>query len=289
MEADLAQQQAKLELETRKAVDELRDRRNREQHLNTVELHRVAEEVATVQQRKEDLAGQFQTCSICMDDEVALVDGYLCDNAAGEKHFTCDGCFTHHVKTKMEEDLRLLEAHGAAVFCPCKTPQLACESSAVAVEDLFRHAPDAFQAHLAARQRVLEKRLTEDIRREERTRMEEEQARLARLGALERRIHDARTTMTEDLLTLKCPRRDCAQAFVDFDGCFALTCGRCGCIIEQERISEPCAYALDKSKTFVFATYPCTTTRLSGVSRSVRWVSDQRGAQEYGVESKLPY
>ena len=29
----------------------------------------------------------------------------------------------------------------------------------------------------------------------------------------------------EQILTLQCPR--CGQAFFDFDGCFALTCGRC--------------------------------------------------------------
>ena len=31
----------------------------------------------------------------------------------------------------------------------------------------------------------------------------------------------------EELLTLKCPR--CRQAFLDFEGCFALTCSRLGC------------------------------------------------------------
>lgn len=34
-------------------------------------------------------------------------------------------------------------------------------------------------------------------------------------------------TPRAQVLTLKCPR--CSQAFVDFQNCFALTCGRCGC------------------------------------------------------------
>ena len=34
-----------------------------------------------------------------------------------------------------------------------------------------------------------------------------------------------RKHIVEQLLTLQCPR--CSQAFVDFEGCFALTCGRC--------------------------------------------------------------
>jgi hypothetical protein len=33
----------------------------------------------------------------------------------------------------------------------------------------------------------------------------------------------------EDILTIKCPRQHCRQAFVDFDACFALTCDACTC------------------------------------------------------------
>ena len=38
-----------------------------------------------------------------------------------------------------------------------------------------------------------------------------------------------RTTILEDILTLRCPRATCHQAFVDFDGCLALKCRREGC------------------------------------------------------------
>ena len=42
-------------------------------------------------------------------------------------------------------------------------------------------------------------------------------------------VNEARTHIAENILTLKCPR--CFQAFIDFAGCFALTCSRadCGC------------------------------------------------------------
>eukprot|EP01047_Picozoa_sp_COSAG01_P082414 COSAG01_NODE_16820_length_1201_cov_1.062613_1_plen_53_part_10 len=49
------------------------------------------------------------------------------------------------------------------------------------------------------------------------------------LGSYSARIYDARKHIVEELLTLKCPREACRQAFIDFTGCFALTCGRCGC------------------------------------------------------------
>lgn len=41
----------------------------------------------------------------------------------------------------------------------------------------------------------------------------------------QRQVHDARRRITDDLLTLRCPR--CRTAFYDFEGCFALTCSRC--------------------------------------------------------------
>ena len=28
---------------------------------------------------------------------------------------------------------------------------------------------------------------------------------------------------------MKCPRPECSQAFIDFEGCFALSCSRCPC------------------------------------------------------------
>merc|ERR1740117_2191757 len=60
---------------------------------------------------------------------------------------------------------------------------------------------------------------------EMRTRLEEERRRIAS-DERQDKIAQAQRHVAE-LLTLKCPR--CGQAFAEFDGCFALTCGRCGC------------------------------------------------------------
>ena len=38
-----------------------------------------------------------------------------------------------------------------------------------------------------------------------------------------------RTAIVDDILTLRCPRAACRQAFLDFDGCLALQCRREGC------------------------------------------------------------
>jgi hypothetical protein len=130
----------------------------------------------------------------------------------------------------MKEDIRLLEQHSCQVFCPCKVVAIGCDgSTAVSDASIIRHAPDAWNSVLEARKTILEKQLTETIRKEERERLEAEQARLAALSAQELRVHGERQHILEELLTLKCPRAACRQAFVDFEGCFALKCGVCGC------------------------------------------------------------
>lgn len=49
-----------------------------------------------------------------------------------------------------------------------------------------------------------------------------EQHKLAKLPPNKLRNH-----IIEEVLTLRCPR--CKQAFLDFDGCFALSCSSCPC------------------------------------------------------------
>ena len=169
------------------------------------------------------------TCCICLDDTCNETDGYLCDND-GERHFTCDKCFTRHVQEEMTKDIGWLEYRNAQVFCPCKTPDLGCaNSNAVSDQNLLRHASDAFPAYMEAKNRLTEKKLSDKIRKEERQRMEQEKTRLAQMSDVQREVHESRVYIVEELLTLKCPRPNCRQAFVDFKDCFALTCGRCRC------------------------------------------------------------
>eukprot|EP00811_Abedinium_folium_P012236 NODE_21343_length_758_cov_4.706815.p2 GENE.NODE_21343_length_758_cov_4.706815~~NODE_21343_length_758_cov_4.706815.p2 ORF type:complete len:106 (+),score=23.77 NODE_21343_length_758_cov_4.706815:3-320(+) len=59
--------------------------------------------------------------------------------------------------------------------------------------------------------------------------LEAELARLARLREIDeaaRQVERAVAHVIENILTLRCP--SCSQAFVDFNGCFALVCARCG-------------------------------------------------------------
>lgn len=80
--------------------------------------------------------------------------------------------------------------------------------------------PAAFDAYMEARDRLMEQRMAREF--EEQKRELEER--------LQRQLHDqitpARNKIINTILTLHCPR--CKAAWLDFDGCLALTCG-CGC------------------------------------------------------------
>ena len=63
--------------------------------------------------------------------------------------------------------------------------------------------------------------------------MKEEFERIQRMTVLEQQAHFLYQDIVNNILNLSCPR--CKIAFVDFDGCFALTC-KCGAAF--------CAYCL---------------------------------------------
>ena len=53
--------------------------------------------------------------------------------------------------------------------------------------------------------------------------------RQLRLSEEERKVVQMRQHITDNILTLRCPRGDCRQAFLDFTNCCAVHCSRCGC------------------------------------------------------------
>lgn len=171
------------------------------------------------------LARAMKECCIC-GDACAASEGLQCRGAV--PHFLCAGCLTGLVKTDAEAELRVLEQRNALVRCPLA--RHGCASEPFADNDLALYLPaEAFQIYLAARGRLLEARIGAAIEVRMRQELQAEQERLRRLSVAERAADDAVKHVREDLLTLKCPRAGCRQAFADFDGCCALTCSRCGC------------------------------------------------------------
>eukprot|EP00808_Paulinella_micropora_P031144 g19541.t1 len=85
------------------------------------------------------------------------------------------------------------------------------------------------EAQIEAVRKVQEQKLSQDLEARYKQQLKEEMERYERLSAEQRQMQQARVYIQEDLLTLKCPRPNCRRAFLDFNGCFALTCGACGC------------------------------------------------------------
>eukprot|EP01006_Ploeotia_vitrea_P049753 TRINITY_DN67371_c3_g4_i1.p1 TRINITY_DN67371_c3_g4~~TRINITY_DN67371_c3_g4_i1.p1 ORF type:complete len:194 (+),score=69.34 TRINITY_DN67371_c3_g4_i1:146-727(+) len=64
---------------------------------------------------------------------------------------------------------------------------------------------------------------------QQKLRLAQEEKELDEAAALDRKVREARTHIEENILTLRCANPNgCRLAFVDFDGCMALECFRCG-------------------------------------------------------------
>jgi hypothetical protein len=104
---------------------------------------------------------------------------------------------------------------------------------------LTRHLKeDGFVAYLRAREAVAVGEALQEQEERAKKQMDELQEQLQRLAAgQEAAVLRHRKAIVNDILTLKCPRQACRCAFIDFSGCFALTCTQCKC--------EFCAYCLE--------------------------------------------
>jgi len=164
-------------------------------------------------------AAKQVACLICMDD-LTILDGPLCAPLDG--HFLCTTCFDGHVAEEVTKP-----SFAGDVRCPSP----GCKSNPYGGHVVARHAkPATFEAlnkkvlalreseNNAIMQRQFEERL--DM---ERRKFELRSAEVAQMAQVEQ----ARKHIIDNILTLKCPR--CGQAFVDFNGCMALTCSRGGC------------------------------------------------------------
>ena len=171
------------------------------------------------------------TCLVCFDDFPAL-KGLECaagdgEQAGGsemhakiEKHFVCEECLAGHVSSSVDaESIELFTRHGGV---RCVHPQ--CQAPPFADGMLARALPaDVFTRYTAAKEKVAEQRINAELEAgfEQRLKVEREKAGVGNLR------QETKAHIVEKILTLSCPR--CSQAFVDFNGCMALTCSRAGC------------------------------------------------------------
>jgi hypothetical protein len=160
------------------------------------------------------------------DDAVCEADeGIQCS----EGHFHCGSCLTRLTKDLLKvENQSQLAQREAQVRC-FKFPR-ECRALGFHAGDLARHLPvEDLQALLKARIDVMNQQKTSELEDQFQQRVNEELKRLLALDERGRKVLMARKHIEEEILQMRCPRRDCRRAFYDFDGCFALSCGACTC------------------------------------------------------------
>jgi len=186
---------------------------------------REAAELARRQERER--MQRRKVCLVCTD-EFGAEEGAVCP--AGAQHFMCAPCFSREIVAQTQPDqVAFFKRAGLRIRCrPCAGGDGPPVESFFQVGDLTRHlSEEAFCAMMRAREDVVAGRVLQeqnDRYQAQIARLEEE---LAAQGHAAAQVMRHRREIVENILTLKCPR--CKTAFVDFDGCFALSCSQCGC------------------------------------------------------------
>ena len=167
---------------------------------------------------------------LCLD-EMSVTQGLECCGTL--KHFHCNECLSGHVMNESSKDLADLKDRQGRVFCSWRKKDIRgnyqCDfADPFSEAQLASHCSDGvFAAYLQGVAKVTEARLAQDMEAGFEERMKAERARIEAMTEAELKIDKTRRHIIEEILTLKCPR--CEAAFVDFNGCFALTCHRCAC------------------------------------------------------------
>ena len=99
----------------------------------------------------------------------------------------------------------------------CPAPVFTDRALAAALPD------EVFALYAEAKQALAEQRINAELERGFEKRLEGMREELGKNGDAQKH----RTHIVEKILTLACPR--CGQAFLDYNGCVALTCSRAGC------------------------------------------------------------
>lgn len=166
-------------------------------------------------------------CEICFDD-VLPSKGWVCLN----DHFLCRECFRLHVKHAREPDTsgRPVDKSGRVVC-----PHVGCQA-------VYEPVLLLSQPHDAKEEEILQLfSELQELRMAVRTKQEVETAldiqkrklqgefqRIQQIQDIdERQAELVRLDIIEHILTLRCPKKHCGMAFLDFEGCFALKCSNC--------------------------------------------------------------
>jgi len=181
----------------------------------------VAEAVMPAAVPDEPVDEESRDCSCCFDS--VAPDG--CILCPGKAHFFCKGCLENFlVAFKTAEYAEQKKGKGRAM-CPMKDSEIPFADSSLAA-----FVPqEVFDEYLHIRIKVVEKGIQEEFEKEHNAKIDELKEKLAKASGDSEQLEldKHRLRIMDDIFTLKCPR--CKLAFLDYDGCSAVTCGGCKC------------------------------------------------------------
>ena len=169
-------------------------------------------------------------CCICME-EGAREAGMLCpDNGKvavlGCSYFTCWSCLQQSFTAASKPDA-IAGTMNADGLLLCANPQCKCPVVRKALVDA-RAPDDVMEAQHELHVHVRISREVQQALALQKQQIDAEYARIERIkDEHEKAAAKLHQKLIEEVLTLRCPR--CSMAFVDFEGCFALTCGNNQC------------------------------------------------------------
>ncbi len=169
----------------------------------------------------------LRPCAICFDFYEPK-KGWVCS----DNHFLCRDCFSGHAKHASEPDTlaRAVDRDGM-LLCPhdgCTAKYelpLLLNQSHDATEDELKDTHAALQKLRMSAHAKLEVHVALETQKRQ---LEAEFARIQEIQDLdERQAETLRLRIVGEILTLRCPNTACRMAFLDFTGCFALSCSFC--------------------------------------------------------------
>lgn len=140
------------------------------------------------------------SCLICYE---TTINGIFCDE---NKHCVCSECFSKYVKLNSNK----------GDFCgEIKCVIKGCRSNPFLVSTIAKNVSnEIFEIYHTALIKKHEKELILEINTEKNNLTSD-------------KVQTERLHIIENILTLKCPNKNCNKAFFDFDGCIALRCPNC--------------------------------------------------------------
>ena len=190
-----------------------------------------------------------RSCITCGDDDKDITSVLECSDC--NSHF-CLECFQRDIRVQCgHEDRSKFVRNNCSIVC------CICRQHAFSDRDVLAFVDDAtFAFFRQACADVVQLQAYNKAKSEFQAKVEEMKSELIRVkGAAEQRMHRHRLHISENILTLKCPRPDCGLAFADFDGC--VCCQNSDCVL----VTDSCApdallSAADAAARFAAGAWP---------------------------------